>query len=163
MSPAPRPIHAMDADELRLACANLRHEITQIGHWRRLVRARLDLTVARAVLPGRLGENVAAQSATRLTVTHGVLVGIAQPAGGMLSVTDLPRLRSVEASLAAYETEVRRALMVTIDALVDRMSDDPDVDAVHLAREPGAHTAGHGAAHSGTPSGAAQCTVGQRA
>ena len=159
MNPAPRPIHAMDADELRLVCANLRHEITQIGHWRRLVRARLDLTVARAVLPGRLGENAAAQDAARLTVTHGVLVGIAQPAGSQLSVTDLPRLRSVEVSLADYETEVRRALMVTTDALVDRMSEDPGVHAHHLPREAVARSA----AHSGTPSTAAQCTVGQRA
>ena len=155
MNLAPRPIHTMNAAELRLACASLRHEITQIGHWRRLVRARLDLTVARAVLPGRLGDTIADQGATAPTVTHSVLVGIAQPAGAGLSVTDLPRLRSVETSLAVYETEVRRALMVATDALVDRMSGDPAFRALH-------QPSGSGEPH-GTLSEAAQCTVGQRA
>ena len=149
MNPAPRPIHVMDADELRQVCASLRHEITQIGHWRRLVRARLDLTVARAVLPGRLGEHAVAESTARPGVTHSVLVGIAQ-AGTGLSVTDLPRLRAAEDSLADYESAVRRALMVATDALLDRMSEstfDLPLDLAH----PGE-----------APAGAAQCTVSQR-
>ena len=153
MTPAPRPIHAMDAVELRLACASLRHEITQIGHWRRLVRARLDLTVARAVLPGRLGEHPASLSATRPAVAHGVLVGIAQDTGTGLSLTDLPRLRTVELSLADYETAVRRALMIATDALVDRMSDESDFRALHQPLDP--------ASSAGAPHGAAQCTVSQ--
>ena len=143
----------MDADELRLVCAGLRHEITQIGHWRRLVRARLDLTVARAVLPGRLGEHVACHGGARPTVTHSVLVGIAQAAGTGLSVADLPRLRSVEDSLEVYETSVRRALMIATDALVDRMSEDPAFRALHSPLEP--------VAHREATNGAAQCTVSQ--
>ena len=154
VNPAPQPIHAMSAAELRLACASLRHEITQIGHWRRLVRARLDLTVARAVLPGRLGDTITDQGATAPAVSHSVLVGIAQPPGAGLSVTDLPRLRSVEDSLAIYETEVRRALMVATDALVDRMTEDPAFRALHQLAA---------AEHRETLTGAAQCTVGQRA
>lgn len=155
MNPAPRPIHAMDADELRAVCARLRYEITQIGHWRRLVRARLDLTVARAVLPGRLGDGVAEPGSTAPTVSHSVLVGIAQPAGTGLSVTDLPRLRSVEGSLADYEAEVRRALMIATDALVDRMGEDPAFRALHLPQVPGEPR--------GALTEAAQCTVGQHA
>lgn len=143
----------MDAAELRQVCASLRHEITQIGHWRRLVRARLDLTVARAVLPGRLGEHSASQTTPRPPVTHGVLVGIAQAPGSGLSVTDLPRLRSAEVSLTDYETAVRRALMVATDALVDRMSEDPEFQALHLPLDP--------TTFAGAPHGAAQCTVSQ--
>lgn len=154
MNPAPRPIHAMDAEELRTVCAGLRHEITQIGHWRRLVRARLDLTVARAVLPGRLGELTASSGAASPGVTHGVLVGIAQAAGTGLSVADLPRLRSVEDSLEDYEAAVRRALMIATDALVDRMSEDPAFRALHSPLAP--------VTHREATNGAAQCTVSQR-
>ena len=143
----------MDAVELRLVCASLRYELTQIGHWRRLVRSRLDLTVARAVLPGRLGEHGAAQSTARPTVTHGVLVGIAQAAGSGLSLTDLPRLRSAEVALVDYETEVRRALMVATDALVDTMIADPDFQAHHLRLD--------SESPRETASGAPQCSVSQ--
>lgn len=122
----------MDADELRLACASLRHEITQISHWRRLVRARLDLTVARAVLPERLGQQAATLGTPAPAVAHGVLVGIAQATGPALSVTDLPRLRTAEESLTDYEITVRRALMIATDALVERLSQDPAFRALHL-------------------------------
>lgn len=143
----------MDADELRAACFNLRREITQIGYWRRLVRARLDLTVARAVLPARLGENVVPLGAARPAVAHGVLVGIAQ-AGPGLSVADLPRLRCAEEALADYEMEVRRALMIATDALVDQMSADPEFRALHAPLVP--------AIHDEATNGVAQCTVSQR-
>ena len=143
----------MDAVELRLVCANLRHELTQIGHWRRLVRSRLDLTVARAVLPGRLGEHGVPQSPARPSVAHGVLVGIAQATGAGLSLTDLPRLRSAEVALVDYETAVRRALMVATDALVDRLAEDPDFQAHHLRLDPRSPRE--------RSSEAAQCTVSQ--
>ncbi|SDD38361.1 hypothetical protein SAMN05216410_3218 [Sanguibacter gelidistatuariae] len=126
----------MGADDLRLACASLRHEITQIAHWRRLVRARLDLTVARAVLPDRLGQHAAALGTSSPAVSHNVLMGIAQAPGAAMLVTDLPRLRTAEESLATYEAAVRRALMIATDALVERLCQDPDFRALHLSAAP---------------------------
>lgn len=141
MTPPSVPIHAMGTDELRLARMSLRHEITQIKHWRRLVRARLDLTVARAVPPDRLGLPGTAYTAIAPAVAHGVLMDIALVPDAGLSVTDLPALRSAETSLADYEAAVRRTLTATDDALIDRLNADlvaaalPDL--LHLASDLG--------------------------
>lgn len=140
MSGAPQLIESMDATALRETCARLRHEITQIAHWRRLVRARLDLTVARAVLPDRLGSAAEAGllegRRPAPTVSHNVLVGIAQGTGTAMSVADLPRLRSAEDALCDYESAVRRALMITTDALVARLGDEAASALVDLPAAP---------------------------
>lgn len=132
-SPDPR---AMDVAELRLKRRVLRHEATQVTHWRRLVRARLDLTVARAVLPERLGGDATQYLGTDAPgpdVAHYHLVSIVQGAGDQLPVADLTRLRAADDALAAYEVRVRCALMVATDLLVERLSADPTIAAMHLS------------------------------
>ena len=51
----------LDVRALRLDHRALRAERSRVGWWRRLVRARLDLLVARAVGPQPLGEELAFQ------------------------------------------------------------------------------------------------------
>ena len=125
----------MDLAELRLKRRVLRHEATQVAHWRRLVRARLDLTVARAVLPERLGGEATqflGTDAPGPDVAHYHLVSIVQGAGTAFPVADLPGLRAADDALAAYEVRVRCALMVATDLLVERLSTDPTLAALHL-------------------------------
>lgn len=126
---------AMDLAELRRTRSVLRHEATQIAHWRRLVRARLDLTVARAVLPERLGGEATAYlgaDAPGPDVAHHHLVRIVQ-VGNAFPVADLPSLRSADDALAAYEVRVRCALMVATDLLVERLAADPSIASMHLS------------------------------
>lgn len=54
-------LQLLDLAELRRTRALLRHEVSQATHWRRIIQARLDLTVARAVLPARLGLEITDQ------------------------------------------------------------------------------------------------------
>jgi len=110
----------------------LRHEMAQVGHWRRLVRARRDLTVARAVRPDRLGTAAAFHldaDALAPVVPHEHLVRIVRGTGNSFPVTDLPQLRAADESLARYESRVRQALMVATDLLVDRLSHETVVTA----------------------------------
>lgn len=125
----------MDLAELRLKRRVLRHEATQVAHWRRLVRARLDLTVARAVLPERLGGDATHYLGTDAPgpdVAHYRLVSIVQGSGDGFPVADLPGLRAADDALAAYEVRVRCALMVATDLLVERLSTDPSLATLHL-------------------------------
>lgn len=125
----------LELAEIRETRRVLRHEVTQIAHWRRLLRARLDLTVARAVLPERLGGEAAqylARGVTGPVVPHSHLVSITRGTGEAFPVDDLPRLRSADASLAIYEGQVRAALMVATDLLVERLSADPTFPAVSV-------------------------------
>lgn len=119
--------------EIRETRRVLRHEVTQIARWRRLLRARLDLTVARAVLPEQLGGEAAqylADDVTAPVVPYSHLVSITRGSGEAFPVDDIARLRSADASLAEYEGQVRAALMVATDLLVERLSQDPTFLAV---------------------------------
>ena len=117
-------LQLLDLAELRRTRALLRHEVSQATHWRRIIQARLDLTVARAVLPARLGLEITDQVSPEALSTipaFGDLLGIARRPGDSFPVDDLLRLRAAERSLGEYEAHVRRALMAATDALVERL------------------------------------------
>lgn len=124
LAPSSTSLQLMDIAELRRIRRVLRHEVAQASHWRRIVQARLDLTVARTVLPQPLGLDVTDQlgeDAVAALVPHADLVSLARRRGDMFPTSELHRLRAAERSLVEYEAHVRRALMSTTDALVERL------------------------------------------
>lgn len=117
-------LQLLDIAELRRTRALLRTEVSQATHWRRIIQARLDLTVARAVIPARLGLEVTDQVSPQALATlpaFGELLDLARRPGDTFPVNDLLRLRTAERSLGEYEAHVRRALMAATDALVERL------------------------------------------
>lgn len=126
----------MNVAELRLKRRVLRHEATQVAHWRRLVRARLDLTVARAVLPERVGGAATQYLGTDAPgpdIAHYRLVSMVHGTGDQMPVADLPSLRAADDALAAYEVRIRCELAVATDLLVERLSADPSIVAMNLS------------------------------
>lgn len=117
-------LQLLDIAELRRTRAVLRHEVSQATHWRRIIQARLDLTVARAVLPARLGLEITDQVSPEtlsMLPAFGDLLAAARRPGDAFAVDDLLRLRAAEKSLGEYEAQVRRALMRATDVLVERL------------------------------------------
>ena len=113
---------------LRLDHRALRAERTRVAWWRRLVRARLDLLVARTVGPQSLGEELA----FALPLEVGLEVprpGELTPVLGVRSASDVPRLeelRALDVRLARYQAGVEAAFVRATDALIDRLATDPD-------------------------------------
>ena len=122
-APAEREIRS-----LRLDHRALRAERARVDWWRRLVRARLDLLVARTVGPRALGEDLA--------FTLPLEVGLDVPRPDELSavlgarngsdVARLEELRALDQRLARYQTGVEEAFVRATDALIDRLATDPD-------------------------------------
>lgn len=113
-----------DLEETR---QRLRIELSTIAHWRRLVRARVDLTIAQATPPAQLGARLhefmtlsAHTTAQISAVSDKVLT-----AHTMYSVTDLPELKHREVALSDYERAIRRALMNVTNELVARHTQPP--------------------------------------
>lgn len=113
---------------LRLDHRALRAEKTRVAWWRRLVRARLDLLVARTVGPQALGEEIA--------FALPIEVGLEVPRPAELSVvlgrrepsdvSQLEALRALDKRLARYQAGVEEAFVRATDALIDRLATDPD-------------------------------------
>ncbi|GAA2237074.1 hypothetical protein GCM10010401_06500 [Rarobacter faecitabidus] len=107
---------------LRHRRAVLRAELAATGHWRRLIRAKIDLTVARGAGPGPLtAESGGARHLNALNTDLRTLMTI--PASGF-ALTDLPALRDLDKRLASHESAVRRELMDVTDRLVEHLADD---------------------------------------
>ncbi len=113
---------------LRLDHRALRAERTRIAWWRRLVRARLDLLVARTVGPQALGEELA----FALPLEVGLEVPRPDeltPVLGARNPSDLTRLeelRALDRRLASYQAGVEEAFVRATDALIDRLATDPE-------------------------------------
>ena len=113
---------------LRLDHRALRAERARIAWWRRLVRARLDLLVARTVGPQALGEELA------LAVPLEVGLEVPRPdelAGvlgrrGAADLSRLEELRALDKRLAHYQAGVEEAFVAATDALIDRLATDPE-------------------------------------
>ncbi|QGQ18270.1 hypothetical protein GC089_02055 [Cellulomonas sp. JZ18] len=131
------PLH-----DLRLERRALRAERARVGWWRRVVRARMDLTVATAARPADLGADV--------VFSLPLDVGLEVPRPGELQTalegTDagrdvgaLPALRDLDARLARYEEGVEQALRRVTDRLVERLACDPAAVADLVPR-----VSGHG-------------------
>ncbi len=114
---------------LRLDHRALRAEKARVTWWRRLVRARLDLLVARAVGPQALGEELA----FALPIEIGLEVPRPAELADVLGrrdasdVTQLEALRELDQRLARYQAGVEDALVRATDALIDRLASDPDI------------------------------------
>ena len=113
---------------LRLDHRALSAERARVAWWRRLVRARLDLLVARTVGPQALGEELA--------FALPLEVGLEVPRPDELSlvlgprnasdVSRLEELRALDKRLARYQAGVEEAFVRATDALIDRLATDPD-------------------------------------
>ncbi|HEY0117740.1 MAG TPA: hypothetical protein VGC04_03060 [Cellulomonas sp.] len=113
---------------LRLDHRALRAERARVAWWRRLVRARLDLLVARTVGPQALGEELA----FALPLEVGLEVPRPDelaPVLGSREPSDVGRLedlRTLDRRLARYQAGVEDAFVRATDALIDRLATDPE-------------------------------------
>ena len=114
---------------LRLDHRALRAERARVAWWRRLVRARLDLLIARTVGPQALGE----EPAFALPLEVGLEVPRPDELAAVLGPRDasdlsrLEQLRALDGRLARYQAGVEEAFVATTDALIDRLATEPDV------------------------------------
>ncbi|WP_448631079.1 hypothetical protein [Cellulomonas soli] len=126
--------------DLRLDRRALRAERARVAWWRRLVRARLDLAVARVTGPGPLGEDVAFQLPLDVAVhvprpaeLHRVLEG----ADAAAELGQVDELRDLDSRLALYEAGVEEALQSTTDRLVSHLAAHPGAVLAAIAELPG--------------------------
>lgn len=114
---------------LRLDHRALRSERVRVAWWRRLVRAQLDLVVARTVGPQALGEDIAFQ----LPLDVGIDVPRPAELAAVLDarvpgqdVRRLEELRALDRRLARYQEGVEQALLQATDALIDQLAVAPE-------------------------------------
>jgi hypothetical protein len=124
--------------DLRLDRRALRVERARVAWWRRIVRARLDLAVARANGPDILGEDVAFQ----LPLDVGVCVPRPAELAAVLGagqagadLAQLDELRALDARLATYQEGVEDALRRATDHLIANLAMDP-AGAARLLHRP---------------------------
>lgn len=119
-----------DTESLRAHRRALRAEMNRVQHWRRLLRARIDLSVSAALIPDRLG---LVASGTLSDVTPPDHVRMTTLVRGDLSasaVLDIEELRDLESDVQEYGRRVRSELERVTEQLVQRLTDD-------LVRDPG--------------------------
>ena len=110
--------------ELRAARIMLRQELSFANHWHRLVRARIDLSVAVAAKPGTLGGVVSEYvDSTRVPMPQEIreLADVVLHGEGLTPI-DLPQLRALDCSLNEYERSIRTELMRVTDLIVGASS-----------------------------------------
>ncbi len=115
-----------DIRALRLDHRALRAERSRVAWWRRLVRANLDLLVARTVRPPSLGEALA------FTLPLDVELEVPRPdeldaqlgPSGTGDVARLEELRELDLRLARYQAGVEQAFVRATDALLDHLAAD---------------------------------------
>ena len=120
----------LDIQALRLDHRALRAERSRVGWWRRLVRARLDLLVARAVGPQPLGEELAFQLPLEIGLEVPRPDELEAVLGGHRStahVEQLTALRELDHRLVRYENGVEAALARATERLIGHLAWHPDV------------------------------------
>ncbi|MGV8967431.1 MAG: hypothetical protein ACOH2F_14275 [Cellulomonas sp.] len=119
---------ASPRSDVRSARWALRLERTRIQHWRRLVRARIDLAVASAVLPDPLGQDAAGvlpvdierDLPDDLELANAVLAGLASG-----ELDRLGDLRALDRRLASYESTVSEALGGATAQYISQLAAEP--------------------------------------
>lgn len=122
-----------DTETLRVRRRALRSEMNRVQHWRRLLRARIDLSVSAALLPDRLG-----------LVTSGTLTDVTPPDHFRMAtlvradlptsaVLDIEELRGLESEVQEYGRQVRSELERVTEQLVERLTDDLVAAPSHLS------------------------------
>jgi hypothetical protein len=130
---------------LRGTHRSLRAERLRVAHWRRLVRARMDLAAASVALPEPLGDVVGHADGAAAHADLPTLLGLADAVstGGPEGEIDrLESLRALDRRLATYEATVARALRDLADELLERVLADA-VPAAAGARPTPLSTMGH--------------------
>jgi hypothetical protein len=130
------PAEALALYRLRYSRRCLRVEQKRIAHWRRLLRARIDLIVAAAVPPDLLGQDdwgVLPASAERDLPDHLDLV-CALSDGRPADFDRLGELLNLDRRLASYEGSVSLALAGCTEELIRALAANPasSLQDVHL-------------------------------
>jgi hypothetical protein len=109
----------------------LRAEMAEVGRWRRLLRSRLDLTVASYAPPEVLGTlSWGALPHPPAALPRPEALSEAVAVGGTGDRVQLMReLRDLDKQLATYEHELERALEDSTERLVEQLAAGP----AHLA------------------------------
>lgn len=102
--------------------------MNRIIHWRRLIKARIDLSVATALLPERIGEaeiNPLLLAYPEHLPPHAELAQLVRGSNTTSDVFQIGELRRTELALVAYGDTVRRSLEYATESLVFRLTQDP--------------------------------------
>lgn len=116
-------------DDLHEVYRILRDEMTRVMHWRRVIRARIDLSVTAVLLPDRLGTEttgVLPPECAQLLPDHDELARVARGTATPSEVLSLASLRALERRLTAYTDTIRRNLEYTTERLVLRAGHEPN-------------------------------------
>ena len=111
-----------------------RLELARVTHWRRLLKARIDLIVAFAVLPDPLGGHealVPPSGAGSNLPNHALLVDAVRRRGPS-ELDRLGELLDLDRRLASYEAAVTQALCGTTEEFIRRLAMDPSSSLLHL-------------------------------
>ena len=113
-----------DTESLRAHRRALRAEMNRVQHWRRLLRARIDLSVSAALIPDRLGL-VASGSLSDVTPPdHVRMTTLVRGDLSASAVLDIEELRDLESDVQEYGRRVRSELERVTEQLVQRLTDD---------------------------------------
>ncbi len=121
--------------ELRHRRRALRAEYARVVHWRRLVRARLDLAVAAVATPAPLGESTALGLVPKTHPEIPRTAELRRAVRGPLAVAEvqeLPVLRDLDDRLARYQRWVDDALREATDLFIEHLSREPAVSLADL-------------------------------
>lgn len=110
------------SQRLRDRRSGLRQELSAIGHWRRLLRAKIDLTVARGAGPAPLEPSLIGENPALRTL-NSQLRELTEVDDEHFRFHHLPTLRELDKTLVGYEASVRRELMAVTDMLVEHLAD----------------------------------------
>ncbi|GAA2517753.1 hypothetical protein [Rarobacter incanus] len=113
--------HSTMSQRLNDRRGSLRAQLSAASHWRRLVRAKIDLTVARAAGPNQLLPIDASEESTR--ALNEALGEATTVPSDLFELSDLPRLRELDELLTLREAALRRDLMEVTDQLVQHLAE----------------------------------------
>ncbi len=115
----PAGLRSLDLADLRAHRRALAGEAARVQRWRRVVQARIDLTVAVAVPVGRIGVD------DHVALQLGQLAADLDRGGSGCGTTALPGLRDAARALSRYDEQVRTRLAKATAELVDRYARVP--------------------------------------
>lgn len=121
-------VETSTADRLSDHRAALNAERRRVAHWRRLVRARLDVAIAVITVPEPLGvdgDTLLAPGAEHDVPRHVELLRSLRAGLPMAEVHQLEALRDLDGRLARYQAEVDRAFATATDRFVEHLAEEP--------------------------------------
>ncbi len=113
-----------DTESLRARRRALRAEMNRVQHWRRLLRARIDLSVSAALIPDRLGLVASGALSDVTPPDHVRMTTLVRGDLSASAVLDIEELRGLESDVQEYGRRVRSELERVTEQLVQRLTDD---------------------------------------